>query len=128
MARSEAQKRADRKYVAKVYDFLTVKIKKEKSELFREICEADGVTVNTMLMGMIERVIAERKNSESPMRQEVAHEKPGRKPIEYDKALFERLYGQVQSGEITVKVAAETLGVNYAKWHRLAKARKAGIE
>ena len=48
----------------------------------------------------------------------------GRVPVEYDKELFERLYGQVQSGELTVKAAAEMLGVNYAKWHRLAKAKK----
>lgn len=48
----------------------------------------------------------------------------GRELVNYDVKLFEHLYAQVESGEITIKDAVAKLGVNYAKWHRLSQSKK----
>lgn len=45
----------------------------------------------------------------------------GRKPAKYDEYLYSELSALVDSGKMTVKDAAERLGVSRAKWYRIAK-------
>lgn len=45
----------------------------------------------------------------------------GRKPVEYDKDLFVRLYQDVLDGALSVVDAAEQLGVSRGKWYRIVK-------
>ena len=45
----------------------------------------------------------------------------GRKPVEYDRDLFEQLYADVMDGALSVVDAAEQLGVSRAKWYRIVK-------
>lgn len=49
MPRSEAQKRADRKYKDKAEATLAVCVKREEAEAFRTVCQAEGKTVNAVL-------------------------------------------------------------------------------
>ena len=47
--RSEAQKRADRKYKDRVEATLTVCVKREEAEAFRAVCAEAGKSVNAVL-------------------------------------------------------------------------------
>ena len=47
--------------------------------------------------------------------------KEGRKPIEYDKDMFKKLYADVLQGALCVNDAAERLGVSRTTWYRIVK-------
>lgn len=47
--------------------------------------------------------------------------KEGRKPIEYDKELYQALKAAVKAGTMTVASAAEKLGISRAKWYRIVE-------
>lgn len=53
MPRSEAQKKADRKYFAANYKTLGFKVRKEYAEVFKELCVSEGKTVNAKLTEMV---------------------------------------------------------------------------
>lgn len=59
MPRSDAQKRAARKYKSKVEAMLAVNLKKEEADVFKEICRSKGLTVNAMLASFVRATIRE---------------------------------------------------------------------
>lgn len=62
MARSEAQRAADRRYNAKVadrYKLVSAKVKAEEAEAFRLRCKENGTTVNAVLRSAIRNYMEE---------------------------------------------------------------------
>ena len=59
MPRSEAQKRADKKYKAKAEATLVVNLKKAEADVFKEICWSRGKTVNAALAEFVRSTIRE---------------------------------------------------------------------
>ena len=59
MPRSEAQKRADRKYKDRVEATLTVCVKREEAEAFRAVCAEEGKSVNAVLAEYVRSKIEE---------------------------------------------------------------------
>lgn len=49
--------------------------------------------------------------------------KEGRKPIQYDSALFEELLQRTSNGELTAAQAGKLLGVGRSKWYEIVKER-----
>ena len=60
MPRSEAQKRADRKYEAKNIKTLTAKVRKDLAEVFIELCVSEGKTVNAKLTEMVMQYVKDK--------------------------------------------------------------------
>lgn len=50
--------------------------------------------------------------------------KEGRKPTEFDVITFDILYAHVEAGDMSVKQAAEQLGVSRGKWYRIVKEKQ----
>lgn len=49
----------------------------------------------------------------------------GRKPVEYDEEMFDKLHFLVSNGAMSVTEAAAKLGISRAKWYRIEKERAA---
>lgn len=64
MPKTEAQKRASRKYKARVERALTCIVSPETADAFKAYCAAHGTTVNAMLSGFVKRTIAEYEAQE----------------------------------------------------------------
>lgn len=59
MPRSEAQKRADRKYEALHFKTLTAKVRVDTAEVFAELCVAEGKSVNAKLTELVQAYVRE---------------------------------------------------------------------
>jgi DNA invertase Pin-like site-specific DNA recombinase len=68
-------------------------------------------------------IVERTKAGKEYKRQHDPNFKEGRKPIQYDSALFQALNERVISGEITAKDAWTTLGVGRSKWYEIVKER-----
>ena len=83
-----------------------------------------GKMMRTMLFAFAEferdMIVQRTQEGKAIARQNPAY-REGRKPIEYDEALFKELNSYVLEGKISVVEAADTLGVSRAKWYRIAK-------
>ena len=53
MPRSEAQKRADKKYKAKAYDDIRLRVLKGNKELLQAYCNDNGLSVNGFINTLI---------------------------------------------------------------------------
>lgn len=110
------------------------------SELVKGLIER-GVTVHVLNMGIMDNtpsgklmrtmffafaeferdMIVERTSEGKEIARLDPNYKEGRKPVEYDKALFGELASAVNSGFETVANAVRELGISRAKWYRLIK-------
>lgn len=61
MAVSKAKRAANDKWDKANMKVIACKIKLDRAELFRELCERDGKTANAVLTELIERYIAEHE-------------------------------------------------------------------
>jgi len=61
MAVSKAKRAANNKWDRENMKVIACKIKKERGELFRELCERDGKTANAVLTELIEQYIAQHE-------------------------------------------------------------------
>lgn len=61
MAVSKAKRAANDKWDKANMKVIACKIKLDRAELFRELCERDGKTANAVLTELIERHIAEHE-------------------------------------------------------------------
>lgn len=109
-------------------------------ELVKDLLER-GVTVNVLNMGIMDNtpsgklmrtvffafaeferdMIVERTGEGKEIARLDPGYKEGRKPLEYDQALFLKLAHAVNAGIETAANAARELGVSRAKWYRLIK-------
>lgn len=102
-----------------------------------------GVKVHILNMGMLDNtptgklirnimfsfaeferdMIVQRTTEGKAIARQRADYREGRKPLDYDKELFDSLYRDVMEGALSVVDAAEQLGVSRAKWYRIVKER-----
>ena len=61
MAVSKAKRAANDKWDKANMKVVACKIKKDRGDLFRELCERDGKTANAVLTELIEQYIAEHE-------------------------------------------------------------------
>lgn len=61
MAVSKAKRAANDKWDKKNMKVIACKIKLDRAELFRKLCEQDGKTANAVLTELIEQYIAEHE-------------------------------------------------------------------
>ena len=57
MALSEAKRRSNKRYDDAHFATLTVKLRKEYAEVFRELCVSEGTTVNGKLTEMVTQYV-----------------------------------------------------------------------
>lgn len=108
------------------------------SELITELL-AMGVTVNILNLGVLSNdsvntlmrnvllafaqyerdMIVERTQEGKAIARQREGYREGRKPVEYDKAMFLRFYDEVKAEHMSVTEAAAKLGVSRAKWYRI---------
>lgn len=81
------------------------------------------IVTNLLAFAEFERaMIAERTQAGKEIARQREGYREGRKPVEYDKNLFEVLYQAVKNGSKTVTEAARELGISRAKWYRITSA------
>lgn len=61
MALTEAQRRANNKYIAKNYTVLGVKVRKDEAEKFKEACKAAGTTPNSIFQAAMRDFMEKQK-------------------------------------------------------------------
>lgn len=63
MAVSDAQRRATKKYIKKTYTYISCKIRKDKAEHFKAICEKTGTTQSAVFKAAIDEYLAKHAES-----------------------------------------------------------------
>ncbi len=90
---------------------------------------AMGQMLLTVLLAFAEferNMIVERTTAGKEYKREHDPEyREGRKPLEYDVDLFNKLLSEVETGLISVVEAAKSLGISRAKWYRIVKEQAA---
>ena len=85
---------------------------------------ATGKLIRTILFGFAEferDMIVERTQEGRAIARQREDYREGRKPVEYDAALFDSLSREVAEKRMSVTEAARQLGVSRAKWYRIVE-------
>lgn len=87
-----------------------------------------GKLIRTVMLAFAEferDMIVERTREGKEIARQNPNYREGRKPVQYNRDLFDILYEQVDKGLTTVTDAAAQLGVSRPKWYRIVQERSA---
>jgi len=65
MALTDAKRRANNKYIAEKMTVLGCKVRKEKAEQFKQMCKANGTTVNAVFTAAMDEFMKQYGGNES---------------------------------------------------------------
>lgn len=85
-----------------------------------------GKLIRTVMLAFAEferDMIVERTREGKEIARQNPNYREGRKPVQYNRDLFDILYEQVDKGLTTVTDAAAQLGVSRPKWYRIVQER-----